>query len=120
MTNSKPFRRMWLRGTLFLAACLLLTSCVGLSAPKTVTKEMDFADFDTLQVTDAFTAHVTEGNAYKVTIEVDEQSLPYLDVNKSGYTLKIGMLPRPFSFIWNLGARAILRAEITMPKLIGV
>src|SRR4051812_24577568 len=98
VTNSKPNAKLWLRSATLLLGSLLLTACLGMPGvgANVVTKEMDFADFDKLEISDAFTAHVTQGDEYKVTIEIDEDSLPYLDAHQQGDTAIIGLLPRPF------------------------
>ena len=84
----------------------------------TIVQELDFSGFDKLDVSDAFAVEIRQGDEFRVTIEVDEQSQRYLEVNQQGDTLQIGMRPRPIAFFWFFNS--VHRATITMPSLVGL
>jgi hypothetical protein len=121
MTNIKKYPTLWFL-LLFTVGTLLLSACIAAPvASGNITKqEMDFEDFDEVEVSDAFTVQIRQGDEYRVTIEVNEESLNYLDVNQRGDRLEIGLLPRPFFFFWAFTFRPVLRAEVTMPTLVSI
>ena len=53
-----------------------------------VTREFSIEDFDRLQISHAFKAEVTQGDAYTVEVTVDDNLEPYLQVSKEGNTLR--------------------------------
>lgn len=113
--------QIWSIVVLFVVSTLLLSACVSSLQAITggvVTQEVEFDDFQAVEVNDAFHVEIRQGNEYRVSIEIDEASLPYLEVNTSGDTLQIGLRPRMDFFLWNFNST--LRAEITMPTLVGV
>jgi len=77
-----------------------------------VTDEMDFSDFTIVEVGYAFEVEITQSNSYSVTITADDNLFDYIQVSKTGETLRIGLKPG-YSYRWPL----TLRAEITMPDL---
>jgi hypothetical protein len=103
-------------GSLFLSACTAAPFQVG--SRDVVTQEMEFSDFNEVEVSDAFTVQIRQGDEYRVTIEVDEATLDYLEVNQRGDTLEIGLRPRTFFLFWIWNSTQ--RAEITMPNLVGI
>lgn len=81
-----------------------------------VTRQFSIEDFDHLQISSAFKAKVTQGDAYVVEVTVDDNLEQYLDVGKQGDTLKVGLKPG-LRLTLN---RTTMQATITMPKLRGV
>ena len=57
------------------------------------TLEMDFSDFTDIEVGYTFDVDISRADSYLVQIHVDDNLLDYLDVNKSGNTLHIGLKP---------------------------
>ena len=113
--------QIWSIALLFVASSLLLSACASpLQAIMggVVTQEIEFDNFQAVEVNDAFHVEIRQGDEYRVSIEIDEATLPYLEVNTSGDTLQIGLRPRLDFFLWNFNST--LRAEITMPTLVGV
>jgi hypothetical protein len=104
-----------------LASLLLLASCTNFSMGKTitgsghtVTKAFDFADFSKLSAGSAFQVTVAQGAAYSVAVTIDDNLVEYLDVARSGDTLRINLKP-------GVGVRnATLKAQIVMPELTGL
>ena len=97
---------------------LALSGCAGLGglnglvgSGNLVTEEYDFTDFSEIELSHAFEATVTPGDAYAVTVTVDDNLVEHLVVEQNGARLSIGLEPN------KLVARATMRAEITMPAL---
>jgi hypothetical protein len=83
---------------------------------RTTTQDYDFSDFTRVQIGSAFEANVTQGEAYKVAVTVDDNLVQYLDVRVDGDTLVIGLKP-----VVSLGFRNMsLRAAVTMPDVEGL
>ncbi len=80
-----------------------------------VTVESGVTDFDALDVSHAFEVDVTQGPGYRVVVSIDENLEQYLQLEKRGSTLIIGLEP---GRAYNL-SNATLEAEITMPALAG-
>jgi hypothetical protein len=80
-----------------------------------VTREEAFSDFDKVDIRSAFNATINQGDEYKVVINIDDNVLENLRVEKSGSTLKIGLKPG-ISMVTN----ATMEAEISMPVLKGI
>lgn len=80
-----------------------------------VTLTPDLADFDKIQASYAFDVQVVQGDAFSVTIRMDDNLTEYLDARVDGTTLLLGLDP---SIGFNFGA-ATLEAEVTMPELRG-
>jgi hypothetical protein len=79
-----------------------------------VTRELDLAGFDKVDVSHAFAVDIREGESFSVVVGVDDNLVEYLRVEKQGSTLKIGLQPgRNYS---NTHATA----EVTMPELTGL
>ncbi|HEY31580.1 MAG TPA: DUF2807 domain-containing protein [Dehalococcoidia bacterium] len=93
---------------------------VGSSAGKknVVTREMDFTDFTNIDISSCFKVGITRADSYSVNIAANEKLFDYINVSKSGNTLKISIEPLPLPARPNLlSPRPNLRAEITMPEL---
>ena len=104
-----------------LCSCVLPPVIVGPSESVTgsgnlVTREFSIEDFDSLQISHAFKAEVTQGDGYTVEVTVDDNLEPYLQVSKEGNTLKVGLKPSTALSL----KRTTQRAKITMPKLRGI
>jgi len=80
-----------------------------------VTVESDVTDFDALDVSNAFEVDVTQGEGYRVVVSIDDNLEQYLQLEKRGNSLIIGLEP---GRAYNL-SNATLKAEITMPALAG-
>jgi hypothetical protein len=83
-----------------------------------VTREMDFSDFTNIEVSSCFKVGITRADSYSVNIAAGEKLFDYINVSKSGSTLKISIKPLPLPTRSNLlSPRPNLWAEITMPEL---
>jgi hypothetical protein len=92
------------------AACSQIISGSG----EIVSQEMDITGFDKLDISQGFNAQINQGAEFSVVIRVDENIVEYLQVEKVGDTLKIGLEEnRGYSV-------STLQAEITMPTLTGL
>jgi hypothetical protein len=76
-----------------------------------ITREMDFTDFNTVEVGSCFRVEIKRGDSHSVTISGGEEFFDYVNVIKSSNTLKISIKPLTFF------TRPNLQASITMPKL---
>jgi hypothetical protein len=76
-----------------------------------ITREMDFTDFNTVEVGSCFRVEIKQADSHSVTISGGEEFFDYVNVTKSGNTLKISIKPLTFF------TRPNLQASITMPKL---
>ncbi len=104
----------------FAINALLLSACSMPIRPGTreaVTQEMDFEDFNEVEISDGFSVKIRQGDEFRVTIEIDEALLTYLDVSKVDEQLKIGLGPHKDFFA---NPDSVRRAEIIMPTLVGV
>ncbi len=101
---------------------ILVAGCVGIpsintirSSGRTETKSFDLVGFTKLNVSSAFTVDVTQSEAYKAEVTIDENLIDRLDVRVSGDTLYIG-LKSGTSIIGS----ATMKAVVTMPQLTGL
>ncbi len=107
--------------TMALVASLLPGCIVIHSEPPTitgsghiVTKVYDQAGFSQVAAGNAFRVTITQGDAYRVAVTVDDNLADLVEVSRSGDKLRIGFKP-------NTGIRqATLKAEVTLPELIGL
>ncbi len=76
-----------------------------------VTREFDFSDFTNVEVSHAFRVDIIRSDSYQVSITASARLFDYIDVTKSGNTLKISR--KPFQF----PARTAPEARIAMPIL---
>jgi hypothetical protein len=102
-----------------VCAIALLVGC-GPSGGNTITgsgnvvsREEQVTGFEKLDIGWAFHVEVTQSEAFKVTIRVDDNLLEHVDVSKRGDTLKIG-LKDDTRFTVKDGT---LEATVTMPTL---
>lgn len=57
------------------------------------TWEMDFEDFNKIEVGSAFDVEIMKSDTYRVSITVDEALYEYLKIDQRGNTLRIGLKP---------------------------
>ena len=76
-----------------------------------ITREMDCTDFNNVEVGSCFRVEIKQADSHSVTISGGEEFFDYVNVTKSGNTLKISIKPLTFF------TRPNLQASITMPKL---
>lgn len=90
----------------------LLTSCtIVVGSGRLKTENMDFSDFTRVEVGSAFEVKIVQSDSFSVSITADDNLFDYIQVSKSGSTLKIGVEPTV------MFRSATHRAEITMPEL---
>ncbi len=80
-------------------------------AGRTTTRSFDLAGFNKLEVSHAFTVDITQADAYRVEITIDNNLLDRLDVRVSGDTLYIGLQPV------TIRGSATMQAVVAMPAL---
>jgi hypothetical protein len=95
---------------LMTAACSQITSGSG----EIVTQDMDITGFDKLDIRQGFNAEINQGDEFSVVIRVNDNLVEYLQVEKIGDTLTIGLEQN------RAYGNATLQAEITMPALKGL
>jgi hypothetical protein len=91
------------------AIAMMTVSAIG--AGSIVTKELDFSDFTNVEVDCTFKVEITHSDSYRVSITASEKLFDYINVTKSGNTLRISL--RPFRF----HVQSPLEARIAMPAL---
>jgi hypothetical protein len=79
-----------------------------------VTQDMQFADFTSVEASNAFVVDISRSDSFSVTIRVDDSIADLLDVSKEGDTLRIGLKRATRT------AGLTLEASITMPELNGL
>lgn len=79
-----------------------------------VTNTLELADFTKVAAGSAFQVTITHGDQYRVVATVDDNLVEHLDITRSHETLNIQL--KPNTSIRN----ATLKAEVTMPDLIGL
>jgi len=95
----------------------LLAGCTGVivkGSGNLKTENFNFSDFTRVDVGSAFEVEVVQSGSYSVEVTVDDNLFKYVDVSKSGDTLKIGL-----NTVTLLGPTT-LKAKIAMPELRGV
>jgi hypothetical protein len=100
--------------TIFMVSLLLIVGCRGgglVGSGNTVTRTFDYDDFTTLQVHHGFYVDVTKSDEFSIEIIIDDNLLEYLEVDKSGSTLKV-RLQKPPEY-----RNVTLEANITMPDV---
>jgi hypothetical protein len=82
-----------------------------LGSDRVVTQQLPFADFVNVEVDCAFVFEISASSAYSVAITTNENVFPYVDVVKSGNTLRLTLKAGRFEH------RPVLEARIKMPAL---
>jgi hypothetical protein len=77
-----------------------------------VTQDFDFTGFDEVEVSNAVTAEITQGDTFGVAVRIDDNLLDHLQVTKEGSTLRIRLKPGIVPL------NATVQAEVTMPELV--
>jgi hypothetical protein len=106
---------------ILLAAPLLAALLVGCDygsgitgSGKVISREESYRDFDKLKISHSFEVTVVRGEGYRIITRFDDNLEKYLDVDRRGSTVRIGIKK-------NTGIRrATLEAEVTMPLLTGL
>jgi len=99
-----------------LAGCALIPEVSITGSGNVVTQEFALTGFDKVDVSNAFTAEITQGDSFSVVIRTDDNLVQYLEVIKRGSTLKIGLKPgRSYSI-----RKATMKAKVSMPELTGL
>lgn len=99
-----------------LAGCGLLQEVLITGSGNVVTREFALSGFDKVDVSNAFTAEISQGDTFSVVIRIDDNLVQYLEVVKQGSMLKIGLKPFRRYAIRN----ATLEAKVTLPQLTGL
>ena len=92
------------------AACSQVTTGSG----ETVTQEMDITGFDKLDISQGFNEQVNQGSDFSVLISIDDNLVEFLQVEKVGDMLNIGLEQN------RIFTTVTLQAEVTMPSLTGL
>ena len=75
------------------------------------TKEEQFSDFTEVDAGSGFTIEIFESSSYSVIVTADDNVMEYIEVSKSGDTLKVGVR-------WGISFRSVtLKIRITMPEI---
>ena len=102
-------------GALLVGCSMIPPISVITSSGRTETKNYDLAGFSQVNVSSAFTVEVTQSEAYRVEVTVDDSLLDRLDIRVSGDTLYIGLKPGV-----SIRGSAVMEAVVTMPALTGL
>ena len=105
---------------MLLIAGLVFAGCEPAIIKKTaggpsLTRNYDFTDFTRVQAGYAFQVDITASDTYSISITTNEEAFQYIDVHKSGDTLKIDTIGIYWPF-----RNLKLKAKITMPELYGL
>ena len=79
--------------TAALIASALVSGCGGGASGDEITEEKDFTDFTSVDVGSAFEVDISQADSFSVIITADESLFEYVEVSKSGRTLKIYLNP---------------------------
>ena len=95
-----------------ISTLIITTSCAVITGSgDVITREFDYGDFTKIEVDYAFTAEITQADSYLIKISLDDNLFEYLNIRKSGDTLRITMQPG------NIYSKTQQRAVITLPDL---
>ena len=83
-----------------------------LSPGELISEEMEYTDFNSVDVSSAFEVEIKQSSSYSILITADEKIFDNIKVTKSGNTLSIGVEPGIVISLMRL------KAEITMPNLV--
>jgi len=97
-----------------VVAALMLTGCAGYEfirgTGNIVEKDFNFKDFQNIEISSNFSFDVKRSDAYSIKISARENIMERVEVEQTGNTLKIRLLPGSYS---NTG----LKADITLPEI---
>ena len=76
-----------------------------------ITKEEQFSDFTKVDAGSGFTVEISESSSYNVIVTADDNVIEYIEMSKSGDTLKVGVR-------WGISFSSVtLKIGITMPEI---
>jgi len=109
-----------------MVIALMMTGCIRIvpnsetiyGSGDTITREYDYENFTRVEVGYAFEVDITRSDDYGVSIQMNENLFDYLDVSKSGSTLRVRMKPN-FNFQRTTRQVTIVMPEIRALKLSG-
>jgi hypothetical protein len=114
LENKKLKKLLFLVILAACVSCLLASGCAGkqyiLGTGPIVTQKYDFSSFDKIEISNAFTFEISQSEDYTLTVSARQNIIEYLDISKSGDTLRIRMKNRTYS---NTETKAV----ITLPEL---
>ena len=112
MATGKTMRVM-IALALALGIILFAAGCGGsiTGSSNIETREMDYSNFTKLEIGNAFTADVSRGDSYFISITANDNLFQQLDIYQSGKTLHIG-LKQPGIYV-----RTTQKVAIIMPEL---
>jgi len=102
-----------------LISAVLCGGCSTTAPGNVVTEERDFTNFTKVDVSGTFNVEITQSDTFSIVVTADTSFFDYVEVAKSGDTLKITLNPRHTFTDFTLRART-LEAKITMPALHGL
>lgn len=112
--NMNSNRTFLIRIAVILIALVSLSAC-NLSAitgsGNVVSQEYDFAGFDEVDISHAFIATITPGDAFSVVVRVDDNLVEHLAVEQEGGRVRVGLEQG------TVATRATMEVDITMPRL---
>ena len=93
----------------------IFTGCGGeiAGSGKLTTESYDFSDFTMIEAEKGFELTVKQSQSYKIEITTDDNIRKYLDINKTGNILKIGLSGGHIDL-------TTLRVELSMPRIEGI
>ncbi|MBN2074839.1 MAG: DUF2807 domain-containing protein [Dehalococcoidales bacterium] len=93
----------------------IITGCGGETAGsgKLTTESYDYTDFTLIEAVKGFELTVKQSQSYKIEITTDDNIRKYLDINKTGNILKIGLSGGHIDL-------TTLRVELSMPGIEGI
>jgi hypothetical protein len=93
----------------------IFTGCGGetTGSGKLITESYEFTDFTIIEAEKGFTLTIQQSPSYKIEITINDNLLKYLDITKTGNTLKIGLSGGHTDL-------TTLKAEISMPEIEGI
>lgn len=91
-----------------------INNATVLNASGTIVRQkLALADFTVLDVSQVFEVTITQGEGFAVVIRVDQVVAPYLQIARTGQTLRIGLKDGSYSF----QNAPVLEAAVTLPAL---
>lgn len=80
-----------------------------------VTRDYSFTDFNSIEVGNAFEVEIVPASSYNITVTANQSLFDYVEVSKSGGTLKIGMKAVNINF-----GTPKMKAKVSLPELWGL
>ena len=95
---------------------LLVPGCFGFltGSGNLETQEFDYSNFTRVEVGNAFEVKIVQSSSFSINITADDNIFDYINVSKSGETLRI-WLRSGYNY-----SNYTARAEVTMPELYGL